>query len=167
MIWTKTNAVLNDYGEFVKKRLQDKLWEGGHKATGDLGGTLDYIVTTTDDEVSVVLVHQDYLKYIEGGIKPATGAKYESPGWKAYPHIMGWLEVKFSVHPEDLKRQTFLTTRSLFVGTDKKPATGIEPDPVLEETVKEAKEQYLERIYDAMREDVRAEIERMLEGGIW
>ena len=125
--------------------------DADHFDTGELIDTLAYHIIATDDEITAYLDHQDYLKYIEGGISPA--GEYGNPGWKAYPFIRRWVESK--PLPRTEKNGKLPTWDSLaYLVTRKIAEKGIEPDPVLNDILREMDERYLPIIEEAVSEDV-------------
>ncbi len=151
MNWDNTRAVLEAYCEEVVNRLGQALLDADHFDTGQLIDTLDYHVEISDEDIVAYLDHQDYLKYIEGGIQPA--GEYQNPGWKAYPFIRRWVESK----PLDrVERNGKLPTWDsiAYLVTRKIVDEGIEPDPVLNDILKEMDERYLPIIEEAVSEDV-------------
>ena len=164
MTWDNTIAVLEAYSEEVVTRLQDALVEHGHVSSGDLFNTMGYHVEATDDDISAYLDHEDYLKYLEGGIQPA--GQFQNPGWKAYPFIRDWVEhsPKFiGLEQKELPRVAFLVTRKI-AGHEKTntPAKGIDPDPMLEPILEEMYARYLPIIEEAVEKDVSDEVDRNL-----
>lgn len=156
MTWDNTIAVLEAYAEEVKTRLQDALVEHSHMASNTLFNTMDFHVEATDDDISAYLDHEDYLKYLQGGIEPA--GSFGNPGWKAYPFIRDWVEhsPKFiGLDQKELPRVAYLVTRKI---KDK----GIEPDPMLEPILEEMYARYLPVIEEAVEQDVSDEVDKNL-----
>lgn len=163
MNWTNTYAVLNDYGREAVMMIADRLHSADHVATGALVDNLSYDIQENGDEIVLRLFHEDYLKYIEGGIQPA--GEFNSPGWKAYPAIRQWVQDKNLARDlPEVKKLSFLITRSLFVGYTKSdgtqvPATGIEPDPIVDEVVQKLNERYEPLLAEAISKDIEDEVE--------
>jgi hypothetical protein len=151
MNWDNTRAVLEAYCEEVEERLGEALLQADHFDTGELATTLDHDIQVSDDEIVAYLVHQDYFKYIEEGIKPA--GEYGNPGWKAYPFIRKWVEHK--PLPRTEKNGKLPTWDSIaYLVTRKIVDEGIEPDPLLNEILQEMDARYLPIIEEAVSEDV-------------
>lgn len=156
MDWSNTIAVLEAYSEEVMTRLQDTLVERGHMATNTLFNTMDWHVEVGDLGPVAYLDHEDYLKYLEGGIEPA--GDFKNPGWKAYPFIREWVKQspKFiGLEEKEIPRVAYLVTRKI---KDK----GIEPDPMLAGICEEMMERYLPVIDEAVQQDVSEEVDRNL-----
>lgn len=165
-MWEHTKRVLEDYGQDAVRLIVDRLHSADHVATGQLVDTLNYSVEEDGDGLVLLLYHQDYLTFIEKGIQPA--GEYNSPGWKAYPHIRQWVEDKgLATDLPEIKSLSFLITRALFVGYDGHPATGIEGDPIVEETVRELNAVYEDRINEAIAEDVGDELRIIMKESVW
>lgn len=165
-MWENTKRVLEDYGREAVTMIVDRLHSAGHVATGQLIDTLNFSVEEEDDSLVLYLHHQDYLKFIEGGIQPA--GEYNSPGWKAYPAIRQWIQDKgLATQLPEVKSLSFLITRSLFVGYDGHPATGIEPDPIVEEVVRELNARYEDKINEALALDINEEVQIIMATSIW
>ena len=94
-----------------------------HKADGkrliDYAAQAVVNVDGTTYEVSVDLPH--YWKYVEEGVQGDrnTGSPYRNPGWKAFPHILRWVERKpviprpFGGRLPSPKSLAYLITRSI------------------------------------------------------
>lgn len=146
-------AVLLEYAQTVRNAYQDRLITDDKISSGKLLNSVDFEVKEDGTVFHVTLNHlQDYWKYVEEGIAPA-GA-FSNPGWKAYPHILDWIEVKPVIPRPDkngklpsIKTLAYLITRKI---ADK----GIEPTHALEETVETINQTYLPKIRSAFAKDI-------------
>ena len=88
--------VLEDFAIEVRNEYQDELIRGNKIASGELLNTAEYEVTANGTHIIVALELQDYWKYVEEGVRgdrnPAS--PYANPGWKAYPFIREWIQIK-------------------------------------------------------------------------
>lgn len=160
MEWTNTMKVLEEFGAYFRNLLQDKIIEEDMIASGELLNDLDYIVEQGENEWTVSVKIKDYFKFLDEGTAPA-GA-FKNPGWKAYPFVRKWIEIK-PVYPEvDSAGKTPSVDQLAFLITRSMKENGIEPREVWEPTVKEAIDKWEQKIGDAVLEDMGTDIERLL-----
>lgn len=152
MTWDNTRAALEAYCEEVVNRLGEALLRADHFDTGRLIDTLDYHIEITEDEFVAYLDHEDYLKYIEGGIQPA--GEYGNPGWKAYPFIRNWVESKPLDRVAGRNGKLPSWDSLAYLVTRKIVEKGIDPSPLLDGILTEMDERYLPIIEEAVSEDV-------------
>lgn len=124
---TNLRAVLEDLARDVQEGYKDSLERNDRYTTlGDEARKLLNSVRTnvsvdgTDYVVTMTLEH--YWKYVEEGVRGDrnSSSPYQNPGWKAWPHIARWIEVK-PVLPRPFdgrkapspKSLTYLITRSI------------------------------------------------------
>jgi hypothetical protein len=79
-------------------------------------------VVVGDRAFEITMTLQDYWKYVEEGVQGARNmtSPYRNPGWKAFPHIMRWIDIK-PVIPRPMangkiptpKQLGYLITRSI------------------------------------------------------
>lgn len=152
--------VLEDFGAYVRNLLQDRIIEEDMIASGQLLNDLDYVVEAGENEWTVSLKIKDYFKYLDEGWQPQ--GEHKNPGWKAYPFIKKWIEIK-PIYPEvdgngktpSVDSLAYLITRSL-------KENGLEPREIWEPTVKEAVDEWESKLGDAILEDLGSDIERVL-----
>lgn len=160
MEWTNTMKVLEEFGAYFRNLLQDRIIEEDMIASGELLNDLDYIVDQGENEWTVSVKIKDYFEYLDSGTAPA--GSHKNPGWKAYPFIKRWIEIKPIYPSVDDKGRTPSVDTLAFLITRSMKENGIEPRNVWEPTVQEAIDKYEERIGDAILEDMGEDIERLL-----
>ena len=149
-------AVLQDLAADIRAGYVDQLTVDDHIASGDLVNTMKVEVRDGDNAFSVVMDVNKYWKYLEEGISPA--GRYGNPGWKAYPFIRKWIDVKPVIprpgpdgrlpSPEQL---AFLITRKIV-------EEGTTPSRDLEKTKDKIIPSYQARIRAAIVEDLRSTV---------
>lgn len=144
-------AVLQDLADDIKAGYIDQLTVDDHIASGDLIDTMKVVVRQGDQAFSVVMDVNKYWKYLEEGISP-TG-KYGNPGWKAYPAIRDWIDIKPVIPrpgPDGIKptnqQLAYLITRKIV-------EEGTTPSRNLEKTKDAILPVYMDRIAAAVLED--------------
>lgn len=138
-----TTRVLEEFAARLIQEYQTNI--GDHRASGQLQDTMDFEIYTGDTYIGVTLKLQDYWKYLEKGISPS--GEYKNPGWKAYPFIEKWIDVKFKLpEPENL-RFAYLATRKIV-------EEGIKPTNLLEKSIEPVYQQFKNAIGDAVVKDV-------------
>ena len=163
LTFTRTLAVLGEYGkafaDLYKRNLEDK----GKVASGALIDSVTYRVDADGGSFEVVLSLEKYWKYIEGGIQPA--GVFGNPGWKAYPHILNWISVK-PIVPRMGANGKVPTPKQLAGAITHKIVTeGIEPVPVMAETAEELNAAYLPRIRTAFVADTQFALRAIVSTG--
>lgn len=144
-------GVLQDLADDIKAGYIDQLTVDDHIASGDLINTMTVEVRQGDRAFSVTMDVNKYWKYLEEGISP-TG-KYGNPGWKAYPFIREWIDIK-PVIPRpgpdgripSPKQLAYLITRKIV-------EEGTTPSRNLEKTKDAILPIYMDRIRAAILED--------------
>lgn len=112
----------------------------------------------------VTLSLNDYWKYVEEGVqgRENSTSPYKNPGWKAYPHILKWVEIKPIIpkpgkngkipKPESL---AYLITRSIVQnGTQGTHDYQVTKDNVIA--------WYNDRIEEALREDMKTYVKQLI-----
>ncbi len=159
-VFTNLTTALWEYGEQVKDMYRRNLLANDKKATGKLINNIKTLVAYKGTEYVVYLELEDYWKYVEYGIKPASGGKYENPGWKAYPFILEWIRVK-PVLPrtQGLKgtKKKLPTEKQLaYLITRKIKDEGIKPTGLLADSVEAVNRYYLRVLEEAIQKDFDA-----------
>lgn len=149
--------VLAEYGEEVKRLYQSRLMADDKLATGNLINNVETFIAYKGTEFVVYLRLEDYWKYVEKGIAPA--GKYKNPGWKAYPFILKWVEVRRILpRPKNGKLPSTqnldtLYRQSAYLATKKIVEKGIEPGNQLQESVQAINNKYLPLLQEALDKD--------------
>ena len=119
---TEVQQVLEDFAKDIKDRYRDILEQNDNVASRKLIDSIKTQVVVGDNAYEVTMTLEDYWKYVEEGVKGLSNpsSPFKNPGWKAFPHILKWIEVK-PVIPRPgnngkiptPKQLAFLITRSI------------------------------------------------------
>lgn len=120
---------------------------------GKLADTIETVITIGNDKFVASLKLNDYWKYVEEGVAPS--GKYDNPGWKAYPAIRDWVDIKPVIPRPDgngriptPKQLAYLITRKIVEdGTHGTHDLKMAKDAVIPA--------YIDRVEMALRDDVR------------
>ena len=148
--WTHTEAVLAEYGEAVKERYKDSLRANKHPTTRNtLAGTAESEVIVETDGFEVVLRLQDYWKWVENDTRPH---------WPPHAPIDEWIQIK-PVVPRPMKNGKLPTPAQLsFLIRRKIARVGTKGTHDFADAVAALEPSYLERISDAMTQDIREHV---------
>lgn len=157
-------AVLAEYGQEAERLYKEKLTAGrppfGTKnASGELLNSVKWGLKVNERSFEVTLDLAKYWKYVEGG----TQGRETSPFGAVYPAhfpppnaILNWIEIKPVIpYPgrngkiPTKKQLSFLIARNIF-------RHGIEPFPILSQTVEDLNRRYSDKIAEAVTKDVAA-----------
>lgn len=168
MDFSRTEAVLNELAEEIRRNYREHLMDEGHYTT--LGSELRLVdsieaqVTFNGQEFVGTLTMNDYWKYVEEGISPA--GQYGNPGWKAYPFISRWIEIK-PVIPRPSGNGKIPSQKSLaYLITRKIKEDGIEGTHDLKKTKDAIIPFYVERIKQALAEDLAGYILKFMDESV-
>lgn len=160
--------VLKAYSEAAEDTYKRILVREGKPASGELLNSVHARVVGDDNiAYEVVLDLAYYWKFIEGGSKGSesspAGAVYKSH-WPPADAILDWIRVK-PILPRPLENGKLPTPRQLAYLIGRKIKTkGIEPVPVLAETIEELNRRFMEEIKTALALDVRDYLYSTLRG---
>lgn len=153
--FTNLERVMRNFGERLVAYYEQNLIDKKKNASYKLANSLEYIYERDGATFSVSIKLEDYWKYIEGGIAPA--GQYNNPGFKAYPFILDWVKVK-PVAPRPFDNGKLPTEKQLaYLITRKIAQKGIEPVPILAESVEKA----MQGLYDEIGQAVAQDLDRM------
>lgn len=159
--------VLEEYAQEVRNRYQDNLILHDRIASGDLLNSVEYQVIQDGQVYEVQLRLQDYWKYVEEGVRGDRNpsSPYQNPGWKAYPFILKWIDVK-PVLPRPLENGKLPTPKQLaFLITRSIVEHGTEGSQDLEESLLDVNYRYREKLVYALHQDMET-IMKVLVGEI-
>lgn len=121
--FTELEKVLNDLANDIRENYQEHL-EFNKRYTKE-HALIDSVTTQVvagDKAYEVTMSLKDYWKYVEKGVQGDRNmsSPYRNPGWKAYPFILNWIDIK-PVIPRPMsngklptpKQLGFLITRSI------------------------------------------------------
>ena len=161
-------AVLMEMAEAVKAAYVGNLKANGRptqgipsRADGRLADTVTTTVSLKEGKFTASLNLNTYWKYVEDGVLPS--GKYGNPGWKAFPAIREWVDIKPVIPRPDgngripsPKSLAYLITRKIVnVGTHGTHDLEMAKDAIIP--------QYLDRIEDALKEDVGTIIVKLMD----
>ena len=137
--------VLREYGEEVVKHYKDSLTEGNHNASEELLNSVRYIASFGDRTYEISLNLAEQWKWLEYGTVPH---------FPPIDSILKWIQIKPVIPRQDKngklpteKQLAFLIARGI-------SETGTTAYGVLQKTIEEINHEYLEKIYDAIDEDL-------------
>ena len=156
-----TTAVLQQLAEDVKAGYIDQLKKNGHwtrDGKDRLIDTISTVVSVDGKSFTASLKMNYYWQFLEEGIAPA--GKYDNPGWKSFPFILKWVQIK-PVIPRP--PQTIKPSKRSLESLQKSTAgaivavRNIEGDPGthgFQKARDAVLPTYYERIKDALNEDI-------------
>lgn len=163
-----TQAVLVELAEEIRRNYREHLMDEDHYTTlGSEVRLVDSITAKVELEGGSfvgILSMNDYWKYVEEGIAPA--GEFGNPGWKAFPFISRWIEIK-PVIPRpsgngkipSQKSLAYLITRSI-------KEKGIEGTHDLQKTKDAIIPFYVPKIQDALRADLYEYITKYMDESV-
>lgn len=150
MEFKNTISVLNDFGKFLVEEYKDNLISNNVNASDTLYNSVTYMVKNGNNIFEVQLSLEDYWKYVENGRKPGK--------WPPISAIEKWIEIK-PVIPRPMKNGKLPTTQQLaFLIARKIGLEGIQPRPLLQQSVEEVWDVMKEFLEEALAKDVENEI---------
>ena len=156
-----TTAVLQQLADDVKAGYIAELKQNGHwtrDGKDRLIDTISTVVTVDGKSFTASLKMNYYWQFLEEGIQPA--GKYRNPGWKSFPFILKWVEIKPIIPspPKTLKpsKRTLesLQKQAAFLITRKRNEEGDEGTHGFQKARDAVLPTYYERIKDALNEDI-------------
>lgn len=113
----------------------------------------------------VTLSLNDYWKYVEEGVQGAENSTspYKNPGWKAFPHIQKWVEIK-PIIPKPGKNGKIPSPKSLaFLITRSIVKNGTQGTHDYQVTKDNVIAWYNDRIEEALREDMKTYVKQLIQ----
>lgn len=160
MEYTNTIAVLNEFADYFINEYKSKLASQGWQS-GKLYNSIKKVsVKSVSNNFELVLHLQDYWKYIEYGRK--AGKQPNRMKMPPIKEISKWIKKK-NIIPQPIKlksgktvvpKQTqlaFLISRSILKNGFKNP---IQPKPFLKESLQKSKDDFMDRIKEALTQDL-------------
>lgn len=160
-VFEHLTQALYDYGEQVREMYRRNLLAADAKASGKLIDNIEVLVAYKGLDYVVYLKLEDYWKYVESGVQPA--GKYGNPGWRAFPHILDWIQVKPSFNGKyrlpgaktgdkklpTAKQLAYLITRKIV-------NKGIAPRGFLADSIEAVNRYYMKELQEAIQQDFDA-----------
>lgn len=157
-------AVLREMAEAVKAAYIQNLQANGRPTEkmsawmqshypGRLTDSIETVVTVGNGKFTASLNLNTYWKYVEDGVAPA--GKYGNPGWKAFPAILDWVQIKPVIPRPDAKGRIPTPKSLAYLITRKIREKGTNGTHDLEMAKDAVIPQFLDRVEQALQEDVR------------
>ena len=94
---TELQKVLQDLADDIRVNYKEHL-ESSDRYTQErkLIDSVKTQVVVGEKAFEITMTLQDYWKYVEEGVQGSRNANspYRNPGWKAYPFILRWIDIK-------------------------------------------------------------------------
>lgn len=150
-------AVMADLAKDIEADYKEQLVASG-RYTQNYGliNSIRTEVHTYDGGCQVIMHLADYWKYVEQGVKGTenTSSPFKNPGWKAFPHILNWVEIKPLI-PKPFDGKKAPTQKQLaYLVTRKIVEKGTKGSHDLERTKDGIIPFYIPRIKEALEKDV-------------
>ena len=138
--------VLKAYADSAGDTYRSYMRLGGKDASGKLSQSAKADVRVEGTKYQVVMHLEEYWKYVENGRKPGKFPPLDK--------IREWIEVK-PVIPRPMKNGKLPSINQLAYLIGRKIAIkGIVPSPVLELTVQDLNDRFMDELKEAIRQDV-------------
>ena len=143
--------VLNDYGSSIVELYKRELVDGDINASNNLYNSVKYIVEKDNGKFEVNIELMDYWKYVSFGRK--------SGKFPPINKIEEWIKIK-PVLPRPMANGKLPTTKQLaFLISRSIADNGIEPKPILRNTLKTINSRFLDDIEEAVLKDIGIQAE--------
>lgn len=113
--FTELQKVLQDLANDIRENYKEHLEYNDHFTTErKLLDSIRTQVVVGDQAFEITMTLQDYWKYVEEGVQGGNNftSPYGNPGWKAYPFILHWIDIK-PVIPRPNSNGTIPTPKQL------------------------------------------------------
>lgn len=121
--FTELQQVLQDLANDIRDNYKEHLeFNDRYTKEHKLIDSVKTQVVVGERAFEITLTLQDYWKYVEEGVQGSenTSSPYRNPGWKAYPFILRWIDIKPVIPRPDAKGRIpspkqlgYLITRSI------------------------------------------------------
>lgn len=148
-MWEHTNKVLQEYAILVRNKYQDSLIKNDRIATGDLLNNVEYHIKIGEQYLEVSLNLQDYWRFVEWDTKPH---------FPPIDAILKYIEAK-PINPREDDKGRLPTPRQLAYLIGRKISEeGTKGTHDLENTLKEVNALYMDKIEEAVLDDVMEDL---------
>ena len=166
--FTNTQKVLEEFAGRIADKYRANLEASGRFTENrELINSVTTNVVIGEKEWAVTMTLRHYWKYVEEGVQGDRNAQspYRNPGWKAFPHIMNWVEIKPQIPKpsEGLERERFVKSLAYLV-TRSIVQHGTQGSHDLKRAKEDVMAEFKERITDALTEDVGFYIRKVISG---
>jgi len=163
--FTELQKVLTDLANDIRDNYKEHLEASGRYTTErKLIDSVKTQVVVGDRAWEITMTLQDYWKYVEEGVQGSENpaSPYRNPGWKTYPFILRWIDIK-PVIPRPLPSGKIPTTQQLgYLITRSIVAKGTQGSHDLEAVKEGVIPWYRERIAAALGHDMQNYIRKII-----
>lgn len=149
-------GVLEEYAQEVRNVYQDNLIRKDRIASGKLLNSVEYQVNFNGVDYEVQLRLEDYWKYLEYGIQGSknTTSPFSNPGWKAYPFILEWVQVKPVIPRPDANGRIPKPKSLAFLIARARKEKGSKPGNELNDALAVVNQKYKDKLVIALHQDM-------------
>ena len=145
-MWENLIKILNQFGERFIDEYKTKLDDEDVNATYTLSNSVSYYIEFEGNTFEVSINLKEYWKYVENGRKAGK--------WPPLNAIKDWV-MKKPIIPRPMNNGKLPTLNQLaFLIQRKIGMEGIEARPLFQMTFQEVMDEFDERIYDAIEQDI-------------
>ena len=145
-MWENLIKILNQFGERFIDEFKTKLDDEDVNATYTLSNSVSYYIEFEGNTFEVSINLKEYWKYVENGRKAGK--------WPPLNAIKDWV-MKKPIIPRPMNNGKLPTLNQLaFLIQRKIGMEGIEARPLFQMTFQEVMDEFDERIYDAIEQDI-------------
>lgn len=145
MEFIRTYEALKGFSERLQLSYKQNLIDNNIPATGELVNSIQANVSINESSYQVVLTLEEYWKYIEYGRKPG---KFPPPD-----KILSWVRSK-PILPSENNGQIPTEKQLSFLIGRKISEKGIEPRPILQNTISDLYGQFIDNLTSTFADDV-------------
>lgn len=144
--------VLNEYGQELVNLYKNKLAANNVNASGDLSNSVKYLLKNKNNIYEIDLELADYWKYVENGRKAGK--------FPPISKIENWVKVKH-ILPTAYRGKLPTEKQLAYLIARKIARKGIQPRPLLANSIEELNRIYFDKIEEALSIDLQKEFDDM------
>lgn len=144
--------VLNEYGQELVNLYKNKLATNNVNASGDLSNSVKYLLKNKNNIYEIDLELADYWKYVENGRKAGK--------FPPISKIENWVKVK-PILPTAYQGKLPTEKQLAYLIARKIARKGIQPRPLLADSIEELNRIYFDKIEEALSIDFGKEFDDM------
>lgn len=144
--------VLNEYGQELVNLYKNKLATNNVNASGDLSNSVKYLLKNKNSIYEIDLELADYWKYVENGRKAGK--------FPPISNIENWVKVK-PILPTAYQGKLPSQKQLAYLIARKIARKGIQPRPLLADSIEELNRIYFDKIEEALSIDLGKEFDDM------
>ena len=158
---------LQDFAVDIRDRYKDVLLRNDRITQYGSDRLIDSISTRVEvngTSYQVKMELNDYWKYVEEGVKGFGNmtSPYKNPGWKAYPHILRWIQIKPILPRPNEKGITPTNNQLAFLITRSIAENGTQGTHDLEQSKEDIFAWYKDKIEEALGHDIENYIRKLV-----